>query len=145
MVAMKQETTQILEMITPFVKEWLENQWVLAYRFSDTERVTVDCWINDLTTMLATWPRTLPLRLILDIRCENAIISAYAVRRCRELSRLFPSLYGKVAILITDTFSAQIAALVIRGLPNKFRERLIFHNEADAIEWLLEHGRMTLV
>jgi hypothetical protein len=124
-------------------KSWLMDSQILCYRCTETTRSAVDVCVNDLRAELQAWESGLPLRLLLDIRGENAIVSAYALHRCRELTRLRPDITGKVAVIAANTLNAQIVAMALRGLPNEYRRRLVFTNEPEAVAWLLQEDKIS--
>jgi len=125
-------------------KAWLATDQILCYRCSDTTRGTVDVAIHDLRTEMLTWNASIPLRLLIDIRHENAIISAYALHRARELTRMRPDVRGKLGILTSTVLNAQIVSMALRGLPNEYRRRLVFSSEPDAVAWLLQDDKISL-
>lgn len=125
-------------------KSWLLGSQVLCYRCSETTRSTIDACVHDLRAELLAWDADTPLRLLIDIGHENAIVSAYALHRCRELTRLRPDVGGKLAVLTVNSFNAQIVSMALRGLPNEYRRRLVFSNEPDAVAWLLQDDTISL-
>ena len=125
-------------------KVWLATDQVLCYRCSDTTRSTIDICVNDLRAEMLGWDTARPFRLLLDLRHENAVVSAYALHRARELTRLRPDVSGKTAVLTANVFNAQIASLALRGLPNEHRRRLVYSSEADAFAWLLQDAKISL-
>lgn len=124
-------------------KSWQMNGQILSYCCSETTRSTIDVCVHDLRAELLTWDAATPIRLMLDIRHENAIVSAYALHCGRELTRLRPDVGGKLAVLTTNRFNAQIVSMALRGLPNEYRRRLVFSNEADAVAWLLQDDKIS--
>ena len=126
-------------------KSWLVTGPILCYRCSDTTRDTVDVCVDDLRNELLAWDASKPLRLLIDLRHENAIISAYALHRARELTRLRPDVRGKLGILTATVLNAQIVSMALRGLPNEYRRRLVFSSEADAVAWLLQDDKINLM
>ena len=125
------------------VKEWLADGQILCYRMENTERISIDQCAADFARTVNGLPANGFLRLMIDLHSENAVISAYALHRAREVCRLRPDIRGQVAVLVTNRLTSQIASLALRGLPlNSSRARLVFSCEADAIAWLLGDGRI---
>ena len=75
-------------------------------------------------------------RLMLDVSAER-IISAYSLMRARKIANLRPELRGRLAVLIRDPMAAQIISMAIRNAPNRYRQRMVFANEPQAVGWLL--------
>jgi hypothetical protein len=129
---------------TPGVlKEWLADGEILCYRMDNTERISIDQCTADFARSVTEMPPNHYLRLLIDLRSENAVISAYALHRAREVCRLRADIRGQIAVLVTNRLTSQIASLALRGLPlNSNRARLVFSCEAEAIAWLLGNGRI---
>jgi hypothetical protein len=127
---------------TFYTKEWLADKRILCYRFNDLRPATVDTWATDLTLELENWPSNQTWRLILDIRLRGSIVSAYALRRSREIAVLRPDLNGRLAILVASKLAADIISMAIRTANNRYRQRSVFVNEALAIHWLLEEPKL---
>lgn len=123
------------------VKLWLADGQILCYRISEMSRSTVDVVAEDLRVELMGWDRTRFWRLMLDV-CSGTIVSTYALNRVREMTRLRPDVCGKLAVVTANVLTAQIASLALRGLPNEWRQRLVFSSEADAVAWLLQNDKI---
>jgi len=121
-----------------FTKAWLADRRILCYRFEDTAPLTINAWADDLIHELELWPADKPWRLLLDIRLNGAIVSAYGLGRARDIARIRPELRGRLAILIGSRLASQIISIALRGVPNRYRQRDCFVNEAMAVAWLLE-------
>jgi hypothetical protein len=121
-----------------FTKEWLADAQILCYRFSMTDKTTVDAWAEDLEQELLNWPADRTWRLLLDITLQGNIPSAYAIAQSRRLASLRPELPGRLGVLISSRLGAQIASFALRTLTNSYRQRQVFANEASARAWLLE-------
>lgn len=119
-------------------KEWLADERVLCYRFTDTEPATIDAWTDDLTRELLNWPEERPWRLLLDITLHGNIISAYALRQAREIAILRPEMGGRLAVLVSSSLAARMISLAIRSVTNRYRQRQMFSSEAHALQWLLD-------
>jgi hypothetical protein len=119
-------------------KVWLADARILCYRFTNMERVTVDAAALDIQAEMHAWEPSAPWRLLMDMQKENVVVSAYALHRARELTRLRSELTGKTALLTSNVLTAQIASMALRGISNKQRQRLVFSNEAEAVVWLLQ-------
>jgi hypothetical protein len=124
-------------------KEWLADGQILCYRMENTERISIDQCAADFAQTVSALPPNDNLRLMIDLRGDTAVISAYALHRAREVCRLRPDVRGQFAVLVTNRLTSQIAALALRGLPmNSNRARLVFSSEPEAIAWLLSDGRI---
>lgn len=111
---------------------------VLCYHLEDTTRVTVDSLAADLKQEMRAWPHRDSYRLMVDFCNEGAIITSYMLHRIRELARCQPELTGKVAILAPHRATAEIAGMILRGLPGTNRIRKLFSCESTAMAWLLQ-------
>lgn len=126
-----------------FSHEWLADGQVCCYRLHRNERAVIDVWANELEAVLETWPVERPWRMLIDLREVKAVPSAYGLTRSRLLMRLRPDLPGRAAFLITDAFTTRLIHLTIQALPNRYRERRVFTDEAAAVAWLLADGTIT--
>ena len=122
----------------PYIKEWLADKKILCYRFRDTSPETIDAWAVDIASELSKWPTDQTWRMMLDISLHGNIVSAYSLRRARELSNLRPEVRGRLSIIIGSRLAAQVISLVIRS-SNSYRQRQVFASEASAIQWLLDN------
>lgn len=123
---------------TAFRKEWLADAQILCYRFTMTDKVTVDAWAEDLERELLGWPADKTWRLLLDITLQGNIPSAYAIAQSRKLANLRPELQGRLGVLISSRLGAHIASYALRTLSNTYRQRQVFASEASALAWLLD-------
>lgn len=126
------------EITVSYTKETLADGRVLCYRFADTTPATIDAWADDLIHELEIWPNDRPWRLILDIRLNGSVVSAYALRRARAIAGMRSELPGRLAILIGSRLAAQVISMALRVAPNSYRRRACFVNESLAVAWLLE-------
>jgi hypothetical protein len=123
----------------PYERAWIENGLILRYRFYDSSRATADAWFQDTVTLFRTWERHRPLLTLLDIRLQGAFITAQALMRARQATHLSPDVPGRTAVLIASPIAAQVISTLIRsGLAHgSTRQRLVFSDETNAIQWLL--------
>jgi|GEM_PF-1217426 hypothetical protein len=119
-----------------FIVERLAEGRVLAYRFSDIFRPTVDAWAESIRTEYGAWQHD-KLRTMLDLRPSGSIISPYAIHSARPLAQLRPELPGRLAVLINNRVAAQIISAAIRANLHANRKRLLFADEPSALAWLM--------
>jgi hypothetical protein len=128
----------VSDVTSHLVKEWLADEHVLCYRFSNLNTATVDEWVDDIVQELNAWSDEKPWRLILDIRLHGNVVNTYALRRARDISRMRPELPGRLAVLVSSHLAANVASMAIRSVNNSFRKRQVFISEPLAIHWLLD-------
>ncbi len=129
-------------MAAPYAKDWISDGQILRYGFQETSRATADAWYADIAEVFRSLPEDQPLRLLIDVRMQGAIISAQALIRARQAAEMRPDVWGRTAMLIASPLAAQVISTVIRtGLANDGRQRLVFTDESQAIAWLLETPR----
>lgn len=117
---------------------WLAAARVLWLRFSNTGRAAVDSAAAELQRRLDAWQCDEPLRLLLDLREDEAVISPHGLRRFREVTRYRPDVTLRVALLTEDRLSLEIAALARRGMCLGPRCRHVSaSDERRALAWLL--------
>lgn len=121
-----------------YCKEMLAEGRILCYRLKNTSQRTIDAWAEDLIHEFTHWPAHKPWRLMLDISMNGSIVSAYALRRARQIAAMRPEIRGRLSILIGSRLAAQVISLAIRSSNNNYRQRQVFATEASAIRWLLE-------
>lgn len=121
-----------------YIKEWLSEDRILVYRFSNLSPNTIDQWASDITRELTNWPSDKTWRLILDIRLHGNVVNTYALRRAREIANLRPDLPGRLAIMVASKLASDVISMALRAVNNVYRRRLVFVNEALAIHWLLD-------
>ncbi len=126
-----------IEASTAYRKEWISDGRILCYRFQNTSPTTIDLWAVDIAAELSDWPPDQTWRMLLDISLHGNIVSAYGLRRARELSQMRPEVRGRLSILIGSRLAAQVISLVIRS-SNHYRQRDVFASESSAIQWLLQ-------
>lgn len=126
------------ERTSQYAKEWLAEERILVYRFSDLSPDTIDEWVSDITHELLGWPSDKMWRLILDIRLHGNVVNTYALRRARDIANLRPDLPGRLAILVASKLASDVISMALRAVNNSYRKRLVFVNEALAVRWLLD-------
>ncbi len=123
----------------PYDREWIRNDQILCYRFSDLARVMMDSWYNDVVEVYRAWPDRQPLLMLIEARMARPNVSEHVIRRVSEASSVRPRVSGRTAFLIADPLLVQgLAALLRARLPLGTRQRRVFANEHEAVEWLLE-------
>lgn len=123
-----------------FRKEWLADHQILCYRFHHTTRASVDGWIRDILAEIRGWDDPNGWCILVDLHDETNVISAYFMRRAREITRARPELPGKTAVLVKDRAAAQVMQLIFRGAQDGHRQRAVFACESDALAWLQSTG-----
>lgn len=121
-----------------YTKEMIADDQILCYRFNDTNKTTIDPWLEDVMDELVNWPEDKPWRMILDVTMQGAVVSAYSMRNARMASSTRPEMPGRMAVLVGSTVAMRLINVAILNSRNHFRQRKVFVNEAEAIEWLLE-------
>lgn len=124
-------------------REWLADGQICRYRLCSSERAWMDAWIDDVSRIMRSWPVERPWRLLVDLRAVTVVAGAYGLSQGRTIARLRPDLPGRVAILATDTFTTRLTSIALRALPNDYRQRRLFADEAAAVAWLLRDGTIT--
>lgn len=121
-----------------YMREPIYDGRILAYRFVNTSRAAADAWYPDIAEQIMTWPDDQPLMFLIDLRGQETMLSAQAMTRARQVSRLRPELPGRTAVIIGGGTVVQILSSIIRsGLANTRRERALFSSEEAAVDWLL--------
>lgn len=123
----------------PFNKDWIADGQILRYRFSDTGKRAADLWFEDLAQVFREWDESKSLHLLIDVRGQDSVVSAQALIRARQVSHVRPNILGRTAVLVGRGLAVQVLAGIVRsGLAKGKRERQIFNQEEDAINWLLK-------
>jgi len=126
----------VAEIKAGFEIERLADGKILAYRFSDIYRTTVDAWVESIKVEYAAWQGE-QLRTMLDLRRTGGVVSIYAINAARPLAALRPELRGRLAIMVQSRIAAQIIGAAIRTNYNPTRRRMLFSDERMAVDWLL--------
>ena len=123
-----------------YSRDWIQNGQILCFRFHDSNRETADAWFHDTVEVFRTWESKRPLLTLLDVRLQGRYIAAHALIRARQISNFTPDVPGRTAVLISSPVAAQVVSTLIRtGLgSSRSRQRLVFSNEKQAVDWLLD-------
>lgn len=121
----------------PFEKEWLQDGTILCYRLYSTGAATADEWFADMLNAYQTWSRSDPIRILIDLRDPGSILSPEAMVRARELSHAFPEIGGRIALLVDASVNDRNLTMFLeKGLEDNQRERRLFNNKSEALNWL---------
>lgn len=123
----------------PFRKDWLQNHAIVCYRFNSLGNEASEAWYHDVIQTYRDWPQGEPLRLLADLRASGSLPSPDIVQRVREVSQqVFPDFEGKVAFLLGETQDAKLLSLYLDRALAASRQRSIFTDETQAVNWLLD-------
>ena len=122
-----------------FTKERLAGGRIVCYRFVSTGSEAAEKWYTEITDLFMNWDASAPLFLLVDLRQAENLISPEMLRTAREASQERPDVPGKTALIIDSSEPAQNVTGMVDHVLAETRERKIFDNEPDAINWLL-HG-----
>ncbi|MFO7322142.1 MAG: STAS/SEC14 domain-containing protein [Chloroflexota bacterium] len=124
---------------TPFTKAWINDHMVVCYRFASLGHEAAEAWYNDIVQTYRDWPPGQPVRLLADLRNSGSLPSPDIVQKVRAVSqREFPDFEGKIAFVLDETQDAKLLSTYIEHVLSSRRERRIFYDEAQAIDWLIE-------
>ena len=127
-----------LEQVTPdFVRYWLDDNKIVVYQPANTNRSTVDTWVNMVKQTAQAWADdTLYLELH-DMR--NASITPYSRSKAGELIKFLHGYEGRAAIVLAETRTGEIMGYFVNTVfsrMNQTMKRRIFTSIDEALEWL---------
>lgn len=121
-----------------YIKDLLSSEHILYYHLFNTNKDTIDHWVEDIHAELMNWPDDAPLRLILHVDVRGSTISSYAIKQARRLTLLRPEIGGKLALVIENELTVRIINFAVNQLNNSFRQRRVFTNYESALGWVLD-------
>lgn len=112
-------------------------------RLSDTEKSTVDLWWQLIQTLADEWDTTQPFNSVYVFEDGVSLMSNYAREVvtvvANEIDRLYPTLHGKIAIVIPPTAQARFLRVFVQTIiyygPHNFHIQ-IFNNRDAALHWM---------
>jgi len=113
---------------------------LVTFTFTNLDVTTVDHAIEALGDLMRRWDEAgRPLRVLLDLRQPDLILTPYARERAAAFTRVRPRLRGRIALLAQPgTSIAHRIDRVLRSELYHYRERSLFFDREQALAWLRE-------
>lgn len=122
--------------------EWLGNGDIVSFTFADLSDDTTEEWYEIATNAYANWPPMKPICMLLDFTQLSGIIVRSGFRqRAQDLSRQQTFKRARVAVVLPGDQALHLGQvrLLLRSLYNNTeKERKIFFDYEEAVEWLAE-------
>lgn len=122
-------------------QEWADDGRIVILTVNDTSMETLDTWAKTVQNTILAWPSDQPYLLVHDYSQVDLLLSTYIRRKSEELAQLRPELKGKVAIIFKKSVMAHLAQVALNTLWNKgyqARQRKVFFQREEALQWLME-------
>lgn len=125
--------------VTPrFSYAWLHNHKISAMKLNGADRLSVDAWLNYSIETRTMWDNEAPLLILSDHRNSDLITTPYFRQLIPRLMAVRPDLQTYVAFILDQSMGAQNLAATLRVAPSGEQTVMrIFHEDDEAIEWLL--------
>lgn len=122
------------------VIETLDGGELVAFTFTNLDVATVDYAIEALGDLMRRRDEAgRPLRVLLDLRQPDLVLTPYAREQAATFTRMRPRLRGRVALLVQPgTSIAHRIDRVLRSELYHYRERSLFFDREQALAWLRE-------
>jgi hypothetical protein len=126
-----------IEQIAPqMVRYWLLDRQVVVYKMTSVAHQVVDAWIDTVIATMEAWPTNRPYLAIHDLTSENVSLTPYARTRAAELIPLGAKVPGYAAIVLPNSFIAQVIRLFMRSQRKQGIHNEIYFTLPAALEWL---------
>ncbi len=127
-----------VEKLSPTVsREWLHDRMIVVYRVTNSSRTTADTWYEAFREDLTHWPDDRPFRAMHDFTGGMVASTPYGRMRGQQMVDMRPEISGRVAILLSNSFTAHMIELFLRMQKQTSRVRGVFFDREQAIQWLI--------
>jgi hypothetical protein len=124
--------------------EWLGNGAIVSFTFEEVDDNTTEEWFHIASNAYANWPPMQPICMLLDFTNLTTVVVRSGFRqRAQDLSRQQAYKRARVAVVLPQNQALHLGPirLLLRSLyngNNVERERKIFFDKDEAIDWLAE-------
>jgi hypothetical protein len=116
--------------------EWIMDRRIVVYTIRDVSRTVANVWMDALESALASWTGDKPFLALYDVNFPGAVITPYARSRLSQMIDKFNSVYGRTAVVLPRSFTISVVELIFRARARGKRQRRIFTNYDQALNWL---------
>ena len=125
------------ELITPHVvlDRYFRGRLV-AFTVTDAKQLTIDAWANTVGREMRNWPTHQPYLALHDLSSPQIVVTPYARARAQELYAIRPELQGRIAVVLPQTFAAQLIQLFVKNQRQGNLVTEMFLDRQEALAWL---------
>lgn len=128
------ETITIGEGLT---KTYRFDKQIVVYHLDTVARDVIDSGADDVLETMENWPTGHPFLVIYDIVSTKIALTPHLRHRLQGLSRAFPDLEGRAAVVLPRSVITQVFKLFVIA-QNRVggRRKQVFFTRDAGIEWL---------
>lgn len=136
-------TTQT-EYVAPGVtRRWLDGGRIVWFSIHSIERSVIDGWVKITEEAITNWPEERPFLTVQDFsNCDGLALTPYVRKNAEYLANLQPHIPGRNAVILRKSFVVQAIKVFLMAMHDKRRERRVFYNAQEGIEWLRLYSRL---
>ncbi|MCC7447818.1 MAG: hypothetical protein IT324_10390 [Anaerolineae bacterium] len=126
-----------VEQFGPYLtREWLDDRQIILYTATSVSRDVIDQWVESIRGLRADWPPDRPFLNLYDLSSTDTSLTPYIRQRFQELMQEYHAYHGRTAIVIKKSFLAQLLQMFLDSQPKGPRQRKIFFNRDQGLQWL---------
>jgi hypothetical protein len=111
---------------------------IIVFTVRDVSRHLVDLWMQELESILSTWPADQPYYSLYDVNFPGGTLTPYVRTRVAEILKKYENLTGTTAIILPGSLLATVFQLLLRATAWSKRKRRIFNRLEPGLKWLKE-------
>lgn len=119
-------------------KEFLFDKRIVIYHLDTVSREILDAGADDVLDTMKNWREGHPYLVIYDITSAKIALTPHLRHRLQELSKAYPDLKGRSAVVLPRSVVTQVFRLFVRSQNRIGRSKQVFFNRESAIDWLKE-------
>lgn len=126
------------EVVPGLFVQWLYDRRIVVFIAHNVSHQTIDAWVEVLQNTLKDWPEDRPFLSLYEMSFPEATLTPYMRSKLGEVIETHQNLTGRTAAVVRKTFLVQLVNLFLRGRRPGIRQRQIFYDYNEGLEWLKE-------
>ena len=118
------------------LRYWMFDQQIVVFKATDSSRLVVDAWIDNVKDVMSHWSKTNPYLVIHDFRDHNIAFSPYARSRAAELIKVPVHVPGYAAIVVPQNFVSTVIRMFMRTQKSHGIDNRLFFDFDEGRAWL---------
>jgi hypothetical protein len=128
--------TSTEQLVPGLIQYWLMDRQIVVYKASAVSRLAVDTWVASVKEVMRNWPADRPYLALHEFTDKHIMLTPYARKRAEELSREPLHVPGYAAIILPQSFAAQLIRLFLRAQRFRGVENQAFFSVDGGLAWL---------